>query len=55
LEEEIKQNDSKLEQISQAFTSEVHNKEEEIKACFGEEIERYEQEMKALTSRLEIK
>lgn len=34
LEEELKQNDSRLQQISQEFTSEVHNKEEEIKAYY---------------------
>lgn len=55
LEENIKQYDFKIEQISQAFTSEVHNKEEEIKAYYTEEVDRYQEELKSVTSRLEIK
>ena len=55
LEEELKQNDSKLEELSQAFHSEMQAKEEELRGYYVQELERSEQEVKALQSRFDIK
>lgn len=38
LQDELKQNDIKMEQISQVFNSELHAKEEQLKSFYSEEL-----------------